>query len=109
MPEVALRPKAYADLDNIWDYTVETWGFDQAERYVRSLGAAFETLAENPALGRIYNEIYEDLRVYPAGSHLIFYFASVNGIDGLVGHVRNGGKPVHVSPGAHGSDAPELA
>ena len=81
MPEVELRPKAYADLDDIWDYTVETWGFDQAERYVRSLSAAFDTLAESPDLGRIYKDVYENLRVYPSGSHLIFYFASANGID----------------------------
>ena len=35
-PEIDLRPKARSDLDGIWDYTMETWRYEQAERYVRS-------------------------------------------------------------------------
>ena len=81
MPEIALRPKARADLDDIWDYTVETWGYEQAETYTRTLNEAFETLAENPELGRIYDEVYKGLRVYPSGRHLIFYFSTDDGID----------------------------
>ncbi|MFQ5790986.1 MAG: type II toxin-antitoxin system RelE/ParE family toxin [Acidobacteriota bacterium] len=81
MPEFALRPKARADLDGIWDYTVETWGRDQAKAYLRALNRAFKTLARKPGLGRVYDEVYEGLRVYPSGKHLIFYFASDNGID----------------------------
>lgn len=37
MAEFSLRPKAITDLDGIWDYTVETWGEEQAERYLRSI------------------------------------------------------------------------
>ena len=81
MAEAALRPKARDDLDGIWDYTVQTWGFEQAERYVRAINATFETLGEKPELGRLYKGVYENLRVYPSGSHLIFYFASEKGID----------------------------
>jgi len=33
-------------------YTVEEWGVEQAERYLKSLFACFEDLAENPQLGR---------------------------------------------------------
>lgn len=66
MPEVALRPKARADLDDIWDYTVEKWGYAQAEKYLRVLNQNFETLAENPELGRTYDEVYRGLRVYPS-------------------------------------------
>ena len=81
MAEVALRPKALDDLDGIWEYTVETWGFEQAERYIRAINVTFETLAEKPELGRLYKDVYENLRVYPSGSHLIFYFAAGKGID----------------------------
>ena len=52
-----------------------------AERYVRAIGTTLETLADNPELGRVYSDVYEDLRVYPSGSHLIFYFSQENGID----------------------------
>ncbi len=81
MLDFALRPKARSDLDGIWDHTVQTWGRDQARTYLRSMTKAFKTLAERPALGRIYNEVYEGLRVYPSGKHLIFYFATGTGID----------------------------
>jgi toxin ParE1/3/4 len=33
--EFSLHPKAIADLEEIWEYTVDTWGEEQAERYVR--------------------------------------------------------------------------
>lgn len=81
MADVTLRPKARDDLDGIWDYTVLNWGFEQAERYIRAINATFVTLAEKPELGRIYKDVYQDLRVYPSGSHLIFYFKSEQSID----------------------------
>ena len=79
--DVELRPKARADLDGIWNYSVQTWGVEQAERYIRAINTTFETLAEKPELGRLYKDVYENLRVYPSGSHLIFYFASEKSID----------------------------
>jgi len=79
--EVSLRPKARSDLDSIWDHTVEAWGEEQAERYLRALHQAFETLAERPRLGRLYDEVREGLRVYPSGRHLIFFFVTGDGID----------------------------
>jgi toxin ParE1/3/4 len=45
------------------------------------LNQTFGTLAENPELGRIYDEVYKGLRVYPSGRHLIFYFATTEEID----------------------------
>ncbi len=81
MPKFALRPRARADLDGIWAYTVETWGLEQAQTYVRALNRAFITLAKKPELGRLYDEVYEGLRVYPSGRHLVFYFVTNNGID----------------------------
>ncbi len=81
MPKYALRPRARKDLDGIWDYTVVTWGRRQAKTYLRALNRAFKTLAKNPELGRRYDEVYGGLRVYPSGKHLIFYFATDQGID----------------------------
>ena len=81
MPEFALRPRACRDLDGIWAYTVQTWGLAQAKTYLRALNRAFKTLAKNPELGRRQDEVYEGLRVYPSGKHLIFFFATEKGID----------------------------
>jgi plasmid stabilization system protein ParE len=33
----ALTPRAQRDLAEIWDYTAERWGLDQAETYTRQL------------------------------------------------------------------------
>lgn len=46
---------------------VQTRGSGQAEKYLRMLNQPFETLAHNPELGRIYDEVYSSLRVYPSG------------------------------------------
>lgn len=81
MADFALQPKARADLDGIWDYTVETWGRDQAKTYLRALNRAFKTIAKKLGLGRFYDEVYEGLRVYPSGKHLIFYFTTDKGVD----------------------------
>jgi len=51
MAEFSLRPKAIADLEEIWDYTVETWGEEQAERYVRLINDSFRQPADNPSIG----------------------------------------------------------
>jgi len=32
-----LTPRAQADLDDIWDYTADRWGLDQADTYTRQL------------------------------------------------------------------------
>lgn len=36
MADFVLRPKAVADLESIWEYTVKTWGEEQAETYLSS-------------------------------------------------------------------------
>jgi plasmid stabilization system protein ParE len=35
MSGYVLSPRAQADLEEIWDYSVEIWGTDRAEHYVR--------------------------------------------------------------------------
>lgn len=59
MAEFFLRPKAIADLEDIWDYTVEAWGEEQAERYLRSINECFRKIADNPSIGRSCDGIRE--------------------------------------------------
>ena len=75
MPEYRLRPRARADLDGIWNYTYATWSAKQSRHYFDDLKRTFAKLAPNPRLGKSQNDLYEGLRVYPAGKHLIFYLA----------------------------------
>jgi toxin ParE1/3/4 len=68
-----LSPRAQADVDEIWAYTVERWGVEQAEFYVRQLGRAVEVIAQDPRRGRPCDEIREGYRRHPSGSHVVFY------------------------------------
>ncbi len=81
MPEYRLRPRARADLDGIWNYTYATWGAKQARHYLGDLKRTFAKLARNPRQGKTRNDLYEGLRVYPAGKYLIFSLALDVGID----------------------------
>jgi toxin ParE1/3/4 len=82
MAEFLLRPKAVADLDSIWDYTVDTWSEEQAERYIWMLHSGFESIAREPARGRPCDEIRDGYRKHRVGHHVIFYQAlETGGVD----------------------------
>ncbi len=68
-----LSPAARADLEQIWDYTHERWGADQAEEYVRELQHAIARAATNPRIGRACDEIRPGYRKLAAGSHTLYY------------------------------------
>ena len=81
MSEFRLRPKAVSDLDSIWNYTIETWGEDQAERYLRMINDGFSQIAENPGRSRECSDIREGYSKYRVGRHLIFYRQESYGVD----------------------------
>jgi toxin ParE1/3/4 len=73
MSVIRLTPQARADLDTIWDYTVQQWNVDQAEAYMRTLDTTMQLLAGQPALGRKIEDIREGYLKFPAASHLFIY------------------------------------
>jgi toxin ParE1/3/4 len=75
-----LSPAAQSDLGQIWDYTRDRWGVDQAEEYLRELQRAIERAAANPRIGRACDEIRPGYRKLAAGSHILFYRVSAGGI-----------------------------
>jgi toxin ParE1/3/4 len=75
-----LSPRAQADMDEIWDYTVETWNVDQAERYIRQLRQAVETVADDPRRGVSCDHIRPGYRSSVA-SHVLFFRLTDSGID----------------------------
>ena len=76
-----LTLRAAEDLDAIADFTIQTWGLDQLEIYLRSLTRRFEWLAENPCAGRERNDVHPGYRSFPEGSHIIFYIVSDDQVD----------------------------
>jgi len=79
-----LSPAAQADLEEIWDYTHERWGVDQAEEYLRELQRAIERAAANPRIGRACDEIRPGYRKLAAGSHTLFYRVTAAGVIDVV-------------------------
>jgi toxin ParE1/3/4 len=72
--------RAEADLFNIGLYTFRTWGEIQTDRYIRQLENCCQLLADNPALGRKYDEIRPGLRRMKQGKHIVFYREESGGI-----------------------------
>ncbi|WP_236973993.1 type II toxin-antitoxin system RelE/ParE family toxin [Membranihabitans maritimus] len=64
---------ALKDLSSIWDYTVDTWSEKQADIYYRLIIDTCEELANKPALGKDYSEIFPNLKGQITSKHIIFY------------------------------------
>ncbi|WP_312389017.1 type II toxin-antitoxin system RelE/ParE family toxin [Chryseobacterium sp.] len=61
------------DLEDIFDYTLDEFGFDQAKRYLLELEKNFQNLLLNPQLGKKRDEIKKGLYSLPKDNHIIFY------------------------------------
>jgi toxin ParE1/3/4 len=81
MSHHVLSPKARADLEDIWDFTVERWGIAQAELYLRSLQSAIELVANQPQLEQSAEAVRAGYFKFAAGSHVLFFRMHLAGID----------------------------
>ncbi len=81
MPNYKLSELSQNDLTNIRDYSIETWGEKQAEKYMGQLESRFEWLVVNPKLGLERDEIKEGYQSYFEGKHTIFYRETSEGIE----------------------------
>lgn len=80
MATCRLSRLAEADLLDIATYTLQTWGQDQAIRYVDDLEACCQRLAGNPELGRACDQVRPGLRRMEHGRHVLFYRIEAKGI-----------------------------
>jgi toxin ParE1/3/4 len=91
MPSYNLSLKADGDIDDIVDYTMQTWGESQTHIYLTELYQFLQTLADNPNLGRSASEFAALLRRYNYKAHTIFYEPTEKGIFvvRILGQVRD--------------------
>lgn len=68
-----LSQDADNDLVEIFDYTVEQFGFEQAVQYLSGFEQVFKNLCSNPKSGRERVEIRNGLRSFSKESHIVFY------------------------------------
>ncbi|MEW8026698.1 MAG: type II toxin-antitoxin system RelE/ParE family toxin [Candidatus Thiodiazotropha sp.] len=73
MHKIHQQIKARRDLKNIWLYSYENFGIDQADKYFDDLESAMETIQDNPLIGVSCDYIRAGYRQYKVNEHYIFY------------------------------------
>lgn len=73
MAKFKLTKNAVKDLSDIWHYTVEAWSESQADKYYELLLNACSSIAKKPHIGKVYEEIYPELKGKRTSKHIIFY------------------------------------
>jgi toxin ParE1/3/4 len=79
MAEILLRPAAWQDLEDIWNYSDYQWGEKRADAYIRQLNEGFLLLADAPETGRDCSDIRPGYRKYQVARHVIFYRITSDG------------------------------
>lgn len=80
MAEFRLAPAAERDLEEIWAYTVENWGLDQANRYTDTLNALFTELARSPNSAPACDHIRPGYRRRRVEQHMIYFRVNSYGV-----------------------------
>ena len=80
MADVRFTEQAIADLEDIFVYTIETFGELQAERYRASLERGCQRIADDPRLGRSIAGASRSFFYHPCESHVLFYMKQADGI-----------------------------
>jgi toxin ParE1/3/4 len=73
MAKINFTKKAKIDLEEIWEYTYETWSEKQADKYYNELIEKCQELQKDFEQGRDYSILYENLKGYKINKHIIFY------------------------------------
>lgn len=73
MGSYRLSARAVAQIDEIYDYTAETFGSYQADAYHAGLERTFGLLADFPLIGRLVEELAARHRSFRFQAHHIFY------------------------------------
>ena len=80
MAEYRLTPAAEGDLEAIWTYTLQQWSAEQADRYIDTLTAAFEELAQSPKSAPACDQIRPGYRRRSIARHMIYFRTTTYGI-----------------------------
>ncbi|MGV0828951.1 type II toxin-antitoxin system RelE/ParE family toxin [Empedobacter brevis] len=81
-----ISKQAEIDLENIWIYTFEEWSLKQADYYFDLIINEIEHIAEDPKVGKDYNEIREGYFRSRVKSHFIFY--KINSVEQKIEVIR---------------------
>jgi toxin ParE1/3/4 len=68
-----LSPAAALDLDDVWDYSAENWGINQADRYIRMIQDTIIGLTHGTQPSQTAAHIRAGYRRVLVGSHILFF------------------------------------
>jgi toxin ParE1/3/4 len=80
MLKLKVLPQAVKDLESIYEFTLISWGFSQAEKYQDELYNYMITISKNPQIGSIYYFKKGNYRKLNGNRHIIFYRETNNEI-----------------------------
>ena len=73
MAHYHLTYRAFSDLKNIYDYSLDKWGQNIAECYLSDMYNHFSQLATNPELGKLRQARSYPFYMSPIGKHFVVY------------------------------------
>ena len=76
---IAFSPAAEADIGEIWDYTADRWGPDQADSYTDAIRDACHALARGKKQGR--PSVLPGFQKYLCGSHVVYFLDYADHLD----------------------------
>lgn len=91
-----LRGHARKDIAQIRRYTLKNWGERQWSSYESAIRKKLQSLAENPELGIVVDEVSPNSFRFPIKDHVVYYHRKTDGSVVFVGIV-----PSNRSPEAH--------
>jgi toxin ParE1/3/4 len=91
MPVVIRRPRASADLSEIWEFIADE-SEERADRFIDRIDAKFRALAAQPMMGRERSELAPGLRSLPMPPYVIFYEPLQDGV--VIVRVLHGARDV---------------
>jgi toxin ParE1/3/4 len=81
--EIRRRPQAHRDLIEIWSF-IAADNDAAADRMLDRIDEVLRTLGDSPLIGRVRNDLAQNLRSFPVGNYIIYYVPLPNGIE-LIG------------------------
>jgi toxin ParE1/3/4 len=60
-------------LNNIWNYTIQKWSENQAQKYYELIKLSCKEISKDPTIGKKYPKLGENLFGLKTGRHIIFY------------------------------------
>jgi len=73
MLRIKISPQANRDLEAIFDFSVYSWGYTQAEKYQDDIYDCFLQISNNPKIGELYFFTKGPYRKIGINRHIIFY------------------------------------